>query len=296
MSNPSAFGHYRVDARIGQGGMGDVFRAYDTRLNRPVAVKVMRATAAASHQSHRFLREARAVSALNHPNMVVVHEIGETPDGEPFIVQEFIEGTTLRALLSEPMPVERVVDVARQIARALCAAHAAGVVHRDVKPENIMIRGDGFVKVLDFGLARLTTPGPDDLVTQTNLETAVGVLLGTPAYLSPEQAGGRAAGAEADVFSFGIVLYEMLTGRRPFVAASSLGVIAAILSEQPLPVSRVNPSTPRALSDLVQAMLEKSPEQRPTGRDVEQQLALLLSADAPATASAAASAAIRSTV
>ena len=290
MTHPPAFGHYRVDALIGRGGMGEVFRAFDTRLNRPVAVKVMRATAATANQSHRFLREARAASALNHPNIVIIHEIGETPAGEQFIVQEFIEGTTLRARLDRPMPVEQVIEVSRQIARALGAAHAVGIVHRDVKPENIMIRADGFAKVLDFGLARVTAieTDTDSVATQTNLETAAGVLLGTPAYLSPEQASGRAAGAEADVFALGVVMYEMLAGRRPFVAPGSLGVLAAILSQQPPPLTRVNAATPRPLSDLVQSMLEKAPGQRPTAGEVERQLTALVSPDAPVVALSAA--------
>ena len=154
---PTSFGHYRVDGRIGSGGMGEVFRAFDTRLNRPVAVKLMRDAGAASRRTvvQRFLREARAASALNHPNIVTIHEVGETPDGELFIVQELIDGRTLRSLIESAQPLAATVDIGRQVARALAAAHAAGIVHRDVKPENIMVRADGYVKVLDFGLARV---------------------------------------------------------------------------------------------------------------------------------------------
>ena len=258
--------------------MGEVFRAFDTRLNRAVAIKVMRLTESAG-QAGRFLREARAASALNHPNIVIIHEIGGTPEGDQYIVQEFIEGVTLRSLLGEPVPVDRAVEVARQMAMALSAAHAAGIVHRDIKPENVMIRADGFVKVLDFGLARVTAGHGDTLTTQTNFETMEGTLLGTPAYLSPEQASGRQAGPEADVFALGVVLYEMLAGRRPFSAPGTLGLIAAIIGEQPLPLARVDPDVPRALSDLVEAMLAKAPEQRPSARDVERRLAAVAAPD-----------------
>ena len=263
--------------------MGEVFRAFDTRLNRAVAIKVMRATESAA-QAGRFLREARAASALNHPNIVIIHEIGETPDGEQYLVQEFIEGVTLRSLLGRPMPVAQALELARQVARALAAAHAGGIVHRDVKPENIMIRADGFVKVLDFGLARLTPNRAGSLTTQTNFETMEGVLLGTPAYLSPEQASGRPAGPETDVFALGVVLYEMLAGRRPFSAPSTLGLVAAILSEQPLPLTRVNPDVPRALSDLVEAMLAKAPEERPTAAEIERRLSAAAAPDVLAVA------------
>ena len=156
LMTPTSFGHYRVDVRIGSGGMGEVFRAFDTRLNRPVAVKLMRdAHTEQAAIVQRFLREARAASALNHPNIVTIHEVGETPSGELFIVQELIDGRTLRALIEERQTLATTVDIGRQVARALGAAHAAGIVHRDVKPENIMVRADGYVKVLDFGLARV---------------------------------------------------------------------------------------------------------------------------------------------
>jgi predicted ATPase len=281
----SAFGHYRLDARIGQGGMGEVFRAFDTRLNRTVAIKVMRNTEAAE-QAGRFLREARAASALNHPNIVIIHEIGGTAEGGQYIVQEFIAGATLRSLLGQPLPLARVLEIGRQMATALGAAHAAGIVHRDVKPENIMIRADGFVKVLDFGLARVTPSQAETLSTQTNFDTTEGMLLGTPAYLSPEQASGRPAGPEADIFALGVVLYEMLAGRRPFAAPSSLGLIAAILGEQPLPLARINPDVPRALSDLVESMLAKAPDQRPSAPAVERHLAAVGTPDALALAAA----------
>ena len=272
----STFGHYRLDGLIGRGGMGEVFRAVDTRLNRPVAVKVMHETSSGLEAAVvRFLREARAASALNHPNIVTIHDVGETPEGDHFIVQEFVEGRTLRSLLDAPVDLGAAIDIVRQVARALAAAHAAGIVHRDVKPENVMVRADGYVKVLDFGLARLEDPTVGDRTTRTNLDTAPGTLLGTTAYMSPEAAQAGIAGPPADVFALGVVLYEMTAGRRPFVAATSLGVLAAILSEEPVPLGRINPGVPFALDDLVQRMLAKSPERRPTSSEVAEALAEL---------------------
>ena len=275
----TSFGPYRLDEKIGQGGMGEVFRAFDTRLNRAVAVKVLRGEGQRDEVAvQRFLREARAASALNHPNIVIIHEVGETPSGEHFIVQEFIVGHTLRTLLSDPLPPARIAEIGGQIAKALSAAHAAGIVHRDVKPENIMIRGDGYVKVLDFGLAHQSEASADSTgenTTRTNLDTAPGTLLGTPSYMSPEQAKGLPSGSPIDVFALGVVLYEMATGRRPFVAATHLAVLTSIISDQPVPMGRVNPLVPRALDDLVQQMLEKDPARRPSAPEVERQLAAM---------------------
>jgi predicted ATPase len=264
-------GHYRLDARIGEGGMGEVFRAFDTRLKRPVAVKLMR-TDRHLASVEGFLREARAASALNHPNIVIIHEVGETPAGDHFLVQEFIDGRTLRSVLGEGHPLGMLVDIGLQVARALAAAHSAGIVHRDVKPENIMIRHDGFVKVLDFGLARRTEQADAQVTTQTARTTLPGTLVGTPAYIAPEQATGAAAGPAADVFALGVVLYEMAAGQRPFTAATSAAVIASILTEEPVPLTRLKPDIPRAFDDLVQQMLRKEPERRPTALEVVREL------------------------
>jgi tetratricopeptide (TPR) repeat protein len=225
------------------------------------------------------LREARAASALNHPNIVTIHEVGETSTGEQFIIQELVEGRTLRNALEGAMALVDAVDVGRQVARALAAAHAAGIVHRDVKPENIMLRTDGYVKVLDFGLARVVDYQAAERSTRINLDTEPGTLLGTTAYMSPEQATGVQAGPAADIFALGIVLYEMAAGRRPFVAPSPVAVLAAILSEHPVPLVRINPAIPPALDELVHRMLAKEPERRPSARDVDEELAALQGRD-----------------
>jgi predicted ATPase len=277
---PTVYGHYRLDARIGGGGMGEVFRAFDTRLNRHVAVKILReAGGGGAAVVQRFLREARAASALNHPNIVTIHEVGENSQGEQFIVQELIEGRTLRSALEGELPLASAIDVGRQVARALSAAHAAGIVHRDVKPETIMLRSDGYVKVLDFGLARVVDYQAAERSTRVNLDTEPGTLLGTTPYMSPEQATGVQAGPAADIFALGIVLYEMAAGRRPFVAPSPIAVLAAILSEQPVPLVRLNPEIPAAFDELVHRMLSKEPDRRPSARDVDLELAALLGRD-----------------
>lgn len=274
--NPTTLGPYRLDGRLGEGGMGEVFRAFDTRLNRPVALKVMRLGGDERIvSSERFVREARAASALNHPNIVIVHEIGNTPEGDPYFVQEFIDGVTLRSRLGERQPLQAIVDIGTQTARALGAAHAAGIVHRDIKPENVMIRGDGLVKVLDFGLARRVDVDAPATAEDTQLNTVPGILLGTPAYMSPEQASGETAGPATDVFALGVLLYEMAAGRRPFTAPTAVALVARIISDVPPPIPPADPPLPRALSDVIFAMLEKEPERRPTAREVEQQLAAL---------------------
>ena len=277
--------HYRLEELIGRGGMGEVFRAVDTRLQRPVAIKLMRDTRGEAESAvHRFLREARAASALNHPNIVVVHDIGETADGRHYIVQEFIDGVTLRAMMTEVLPLATLVDLGRQIARALAAAHTAGIVHRDIKPENVMVRGDGYAKVLDFGLARIPEAESATATTRLATDTQPGLLLGTTAYMSPEQARGATASAPADIFAFGITLYEMAAARRPFVAATTPSVLAAILLDEPTPLSRLNQSIPPAFGDLVHRMLAKDPELRPSALDVEAELALLAGGAARASA------------
>ncbi|MCA1583411.1 MAG: protein kinase [Acidobacteria bacterium] len=265
----TAFAHYRVEALLGRGGMGEVYRASDARLDRPVAIKVL-APQDVENRSlvERFLREARAASSLNHPNIVTIYEAGQSETGSYYIVQELVEGETLRRLLAPRLPVERALALAVQLARALGAAHAAGIVHRDIKPENIMVRPDGYLKVLDFGLARMTKSGESSADTTLTSGTEAGTVLGTVGYMSPEQAEGRASGPPGDVFSVGIVLYEMLAGVRPFVGENTLAVLHAILSEHPVPPSRLEPDVPPAIDSLLLSMLDKAPERRPSIVDV----------------------------
>lgn len=266
---PTSLGHYELYAKIGQGGMGEVFRAFDTKLNRLVAVKVMRpGVQLRANGVRRFLREARAASALNHPNIVTIHDIGQTPTGEHFIVQELIDGRTLRGMLDAPMPIAAIVEIGGQVARALDAAHAVGIVHRDVKPENIMVRNDGYVKVLDFGLARVVDEDASEAATELELDTAPGTMLGTRAYMSPEQTRGTEAGAPTDVFGLGVVLYEMAAGRRPFEGPTPLHVVSAILSQEPVPLAGLMPAISPAFDDLVQRMLDKEPGRRPLASEV----------------------------
>jgi tetratricopeptide (TPR) repeat protein len=274
---PTTFHHYRLEEAIGHGGMGEVYRAVDTRLQRPVAIKLMRDNKGEVAQAvARFLREARAASALNHPNIVVVHDIGETDDGRHYIVQEFIDGVTLRNQMTGQLALPTVLDVGRQIAKALAAAHAAGIVHRDIKPENVMVRSDGYAKVLDFGLARVPDLGTSTQTTHAGSETNPGVLLGTMAYMSPEQARGNPVGAPADIFALGITLYEMAAGRRPFLAPTMPAVLTAILLEEPVSLSRLNPSVPPELETLVHRMLAKDAHLRPTASEVEEEIGLLV--------------------
>jgi predicted ATPase len=265
-------GRYTIEALLGRGGMGEVYRARDPQLDRPVAVKVIQ-TEQAGNQSRveRFLREARAASALNHPHIITIYEVGQTESGQYFMVQEFVEGQTLRSLLAERISLDHVQQFGGQLAKALAAAHAAGIVHRDIKPENIMVRPDGYLKVLDFGLARMALPDATTAATQE--ATAAGTLLGTCAYMSPEQACGLAVGPPSDVFSLGIVIYEMLTSQRPFRGNSSMATLNNILTEHPVPPSRLNTDVPLALDTLVMAMLSKDAAARPATASLEPQLA-----------------------
>jgi predicted ATPase len=273
-------GPYEILSRLGAGGMGEVYRARDARLGREVAIKVLPAEWAADpERSRRFEREARAASALNHPNIVTVHEIDDW-EGRRSIVMELVSGRTLRAL-DLPLPVASLASLGGQIAQALAAAHAAGIVHRDLKPENIMVRDDGYVKLLDFGLARLdsrlpaATPGPGES------GTLPGALLGTPPYMSPEQARGDSVDGATDVFSAGIVFYELAAGRHPFEADPPVAVLSAILTRDPVAPSRLNPAVPPALDELLLGMLQKDPRMRPAAREVEAALAAVARGAAP---------------
>src|SRR5919106_2741773 len=231
---PDAIAHYRIIQKLGAGGMGEVYLAQDTKLDRKVALKILAAEVAVDRsRMNRFVQEAKAASALNHPNILTIHEIDET-DSVHFIATEFIDGETLRERMkSAPMKLGEVLDVAVQIASALSAAHAVGIVHRDIKPENVMLRRDGIVKVLDFGLAKLAERLPKDSVdpeAPTSFKTDPGTVVGTAIYMSPEQARGMAVDARTDIFSLGVVLYEMLAGRVPFGGESKNDIIVALLN------------------------------------------------------------------
>jgi len=253
--------HYKILEEVGSGGMGVVHRALDTTLNRPVALKFL-TDHGRDEGIDRFLREARAASALNHPNIVTIHEIGEAETGRYFVM-EWIDGVTLRVWMREPRPLDAVLSVAHQVAKALAAAHAAGIVHRDIKPENIMVRPDGYVKVLDFGLAQQMA-GEE---VETLAVTRPGTILGTLRYMSPEQSRGESTYAASDIFSLGLVLYELVTGRHAFHADSTIGVLHGIQSQIPAP-----PACQPALDDLILQMIEKDARLRPTTADVAARL------------------------
>lgn len=244
--------------------MGEVYRAQDTELGRPVALKFLPAEVAL-HQSRvkRFIQEAQAASALNHPNILTVHQIGREDDAL-FIATEFVDGVTLRQHMRKGLKLIEVLDIATQVASALVAAHAAGIVHRDIKPENIMIRKDGIVKVLDFGLAKLTgwEDSSSEATTIARVNTEPGAVLGTVAYMSPEQAAGRDVDARSDIWSFGVVLYEMLTAHAPFEGASKSHIIVAIIDRDPTPMAHFAPEVPEALELIVTEALAKDVEER----------------------------------
>ena len=260
-------GHYQILSLLGAGGMGEVYLAEDTRLKRKVALKVLPVYFTADRDRlRRFEQEARAASTLNHPNIITIHEIGEIEVAH-YLVTEFIDGETLRhRLMQGRLEISPALDVSLQVASAVAAAHEAGIVHRDIKPENIMLRRDGYVKVLDFGLAKLTeTAAPSvssDVSTAAKLSTKAGVVMGTPHYMSPEQARGQKVDARTDIFSLGVVLYEMLTGRAPFEGETSSDVIAAILKTEPSPLGHYLPEAPRELERIVTKAMRKDREER----------------------------------
>ena len=261
-------GHYQIVSLLDEGGMGEVYLAFDARLGRHVALKRLPAKFTLdADRVYRFKQEARAVSALNHPNIVTIHEIGRA-NSLHFITTEFIEGETLRQHIAKgPITLELALDVATQIASALTAAHAAGIVHRDIKPENIMIRPDGYVKVLDFGLAKLANQNHEfDLAleesTSNQNQTGKGLILGTVNYMSPEQAKGETIDERTDIFSFGAVIYEILSGRTPFAGDSTLETLANLINSEPQPLSTVAPNVPSELQRIVSQTLCKNKDHR----------------------------------
>ena len=258
-------GHYQIVRELGRGGMGVVYLAQDISLGRPVALKLLpKHLTSDTDRLRRFQREARTASALNHPNILTIHEIGQVNDLH-FIATEFIDGVTLREQIkSKELKLSDALNIAEQIASALAAAHEAGIVHRDIKPENVMLRRDGYLKVLDFGLAKLTEKQAPEEATQsaTGVNTDAGMVMGTAGYMSPEQARGLSVDMRTDVFSLGVVIYEMVTGRIPFAGATSSDLIVSILDREPQPLSCHLPDVPAELQRIVSKALRKDKEER----------------------------------
>ncbi len=268
---------YRILSLLGRGGMGEVYRAKDLTLGREVAIKVLRRAAAGGPGDlRRFEEEARLASVLNHPNIVTIYGVGENGD-LAYIAMELVHGRTLRELLSgDPLPLKRALDLAAQLADALSAAHARGIIHRDLKPENIMVTPKGRLKVLDFGIAKLQ--GPRDPSTQagSGVHTEDGRILGTVGYMSPEQAAGKRAVPASDQFSFGTILYEMVTGRRAWKRSTAAETLTAIIREDPPPIASAAPGAPPALRWIIDRCLAKDPDERyGSTRDLARDLATL---------------------
>ena len=261
----SRLGPYEVLAPLGAGGMGEVWRARDQRLQRDVAIKVIPEGMVANAMAReRFEREARAVAALSHPNILAIHDFGDD-NGTAYAVMELLEGATLRErMVQADISWTRALEWAHQIAQGLAAAHERGIVHRDLKPDNIFVTRDGMVKILDFGLARIEDPAAGDLAERTTMvaRTSPGIIMGTLGYLSPEQARGEMADGRSDIFSFGVVFYEMLAGRPAFVRTSKMDTIVAVLREDPKPLAETGRSVPGEVEEIVRHCLEKAPEDR----------------------------------
>lgn len=257
-------GPYLVTELIGKGGMGMVFKARDTQLNRDVAIKALPTDRLTDlDRKRRFLQEAKATSTLNHPNIVTVHGITQE-QGTDFIVMEYVSGKTLDQLIpNKGSPLKQAVRYALAIADAVSAAHTAGIVHRDIKPSNIMVNKQGRVKVLDFGLAKLAEP--DQLAEKGLAEpvtTKAGLVFGTAGYMSPEQAEGKPADARSEIFSFGALLYQMVTGRRAFLGDNVITILAAVINQEPIPLATLVPNAPRELEWVITRCLKKDPEHR----------------------------------
>ena len=264
-------GPYEILAPLGSGGMGEVYRARDERLGREVAIKVLSAELSQdASRVKRFEKEARSASALNHPNIVTVYDFGSS-DGLSYIAMEKVDGETLRKLVSGgAVPIKKLLAIATQIADGLARAHEAGIVHRDLKPENVMVTKDGLVKILDFGLAKLTSTGSgsdEGSKLPTMSGTTPGVIMGTVGYMSPEQASGATVDFRSDQFSFGSILYEMATGKRAFQGKTPIDVLGAILNDEPQPIGAVNPQAPTQLRWIVERCLAKEPRQRYSSTD-----------------------------
>jgi eukaryotic-like serine/threonine-protein kinase len=271
-TNPMDFNtvsHYRILEKLGAGGMGEVYLAEDMKLGRKVAIKILSEEYTTNRDRlHRFEQEASAASALNHPNILTIHEVGND-QGRHFIATEYIDGVTLRRkMASEQLETHEILDIAVQVASALEEAHSVGIIHRDIKPDNIMVRRNGYVKVLDFGLAKLTESSVDrtesdgEAATRVLVQTDAGVVMGTSHYMSPEQARGKQVDGRSDIWSLGVVIYELVAGRTPFEGETSTDVIVAITQKEPLPLLRFAPNVPAELDWIVTKALRKDREER----------------------------------
>lgn len=259
-------GHYEIQAPLGAGGMGEVYRARDTKLGRDVAVKILRQDLASDPERlRRFEQEARSASALNHPNIIHIYDVGDHR-GVRYIAMEYVNARTLREVVRDgPLPVEKLVHLARQIAEGLVKAHSAGIVHRDLKPDNLMVTEEGYLKILDFGLAKLLAvplQAGSETMTRDGLATREGIIVGTVQYMSPEQARGRQVDARSDQFSLGSILYELATGKLPFRRDSVAQTMAAIMENDPQPIEELNPELPAELVAVIVRCLSKEPNER----------------------------------
>src|SRR5580700_272384 len=260
--------HYRILEQLGAGGMGVVFKAQDNRLERAVALKFLPENLVQQPQAlERFRREARAASALNHPGICTIYDVGEQ-DGQAFIAMEFIDGESLRSHIhGKPLPLDELLDLGIQIAEALDAAHAEGIIHRDIKPANIFVTKRGRAKVLDFGLAKLVPKGvanvgADSAARPSDSTSIVGIISGTPSYMSPEQVRGDDLDERTDIFSLGLLLYEMATGRQAFSGGTGGKIIEAVLTRSPVPARNINPDIPPRLEEIINRAVHKDREQR----------------------------------
>src|ERR1035438_9289173 len=265
LTSGTKLGPYEIQSQVGAGGMGEVYRARDTRLGREVALKILpESFASDADRLRRFEQETQAVAALNHQNILAIYDVGHH-NATPFLVSELLEGESLRALLDRgPLPQRKAIDYAVQVAKGLAAAHDKGIVHRDLKPDNLFVCRDGRVKILDFGLAKLAvkeTPGPDG-ATITSAHTAAGVVMGTASYMAPEQVRGESVDPRTDMFAFGAVLYEMVSGRRAFRRDTAAETMTAILKDDVPEIADLEPPISPALDRIVRRCLEKSPDQR----------------------------------
>ena len=289
LTSGTKLGPYEIQSSLGAGGMGEVYRARDTRLGRDVALKILpESFAREADRLHRFEQEARAVAALNHPNILAVFDIGES-NGAPYLVSELLEGETLRSVIDRgALAPRKAIDYGVQIAQGLAAAHEKGVVHRDLKPENVFVTKDARIKILDFGLAKLAqkaTGAASDGATMTSSHTAMGVVMGTASYMAPEQVRGEAADPRTDIFGFGAVLYEMVSGKRAFRRDTTAETMTAVLKEDPPELTETGHPVPPTLDRIVRRCLEKNPEQRfQSAKDLSFALSALSGTDSSAAA------------